>query len=115
MNREAQGETYSNIDHVDDEIRQLPRIVGRQIVATALYEQQLTLVFCMERLESPDVSGDVFTDSSVWTAAGFDRKDTFRRESMVFDEEFLIFTGEYIVGYYRDVEFLAQFLAESEQ
>lgn len=74
MSREG-GRTHRDIDHVYDVVRELARVVGGQVVAAALDEEDLAVEFGLERLERAHVRADVLADRCVRAAAGLDGKD----------------------------------------
>jgi hypothetical protein len=89
----------AHINHIDDIIRQLSRIVRREIITSTLYKQELAAELGLERLECSGVGGDVLADSGVRAAAGLDGKDAHRGEGLVLDEELLVFAGKDVVGH----------------
>lgn len=65
----------SNVDHVDDEIRQLARVVRGQVVAAGLDEEEVGLELLVQRLQGEQVGADVLADGGVRAAACFDGAD----------------------------------------
>ena len=73
----------SYIDNVDDEIRQLTRVVRCEVVASGLDQEEISLELLLERLQGEKVGADIFTDGSVGAAACFDCADSRRGEGFV--------------------------------
>lgn len=79
-----------NVDHVDDEVGQLTRVVGSQIVATGLDQKEVGLELLLKGLEGEKVGADVLTDGSMGAATSFDGADARRGEGFVAGEEFRV-------------------------
>ena len=73
----------SNIDNVDDKIRQLARVVRGEVVAAGFDQEEIGLELLLQRLQSEQVGADVFTDGGVGAPACFDCADSGRGESFV--------------------------------
>lgn len=72
-----------NVDHVDDEIGQLARVVGGQVVAAGLDEEQVGFELALEGLQGEEVGAYVFADGGVRAAACFDGADAGGGEGFV--------------------------------
>lgn len=64
-----------HINHINNEIRQLPRVIRRQIIPPALNQQYIGLKLAVQGLQGVQVGGDVFAHGGVGAAAGFDGGD----------------------------------------
>lgn len=71
--------TTRNINHVDDEIRQLARVVGSQVITAGLDQQQVRRELLLQLLQREEVRADVFAHCRVRTTACFDGADARRR------------------------------------
>lgn len=67
--------TARNVDHVDDEIGQLARVVGGEVVAAGLNEEEVRFELALQGLQGEQVGADVFADGGVGAAACFDGAD----------------------------------------
>lgn len=90
--------TTADINHVNDEIGQFSRVVGGQVVAPGLDEQQVCRELAMEVLEGREIGGYVLAHGGVRTPTRLDGADPLRRESGVAGEELGVFAGEDVVG-----------------
>src|SRR3954451_17180646 len=88
---------HRDVDDINDIIGQFPRVVGSQIVAAALDEQEVAAELGLERLQGAEVGGDVFPYGGVRAAARLDGQNAGRRQSAVGDEEFLVLAREDVV------------------
>ena len=77
--------THRDVDDIDDVVRELARVVGGEVVAATLDEEQLAGVARLERLERAHVRADVLADRGVRTPARLDREDARRGECLVFN------------------------------
>lgn len=91
--------TYRNVDHINDIIRQLPRIIGREVISPTLDKEDLAAVFRLESLEGSHVGGDILANGGVGASAGLDGEDAVGGEGFVVDEKFLVLAGEDVVCY----------------
>lgn len=89
--------THRNIDHVDNIIRQLPRIIRRQIISSTLNQEQLTLEFRLQSFKSTHICTDVFANSSMRTASSLDGEDSVDGKGTILDQKFLVFAREDVV------------------
>ena len=64
-----------DINHVDDEIRQFARVVGGEVIAAGLNQQEVGLELLVQGFESQEVGTDVLADGGVRASAGFDGAD----------------------------------------
>lgn len=85
--------TPTDVDHVYNIVRQLARVVGREIVAATLDEQDIRTKLPMEVLERREVCGYVFPHGRVWTAAGLDGPNAWSRQGIVSSKELGVFSG----------------------
>jgi hypothetical protein len=67
--------TARNVDHVDDEIGQLTRVVRGEVVAARLDEEEVGFELALQGLQGEEVGADVFADGGVGAAACFDGAD----------------------------------------
>lgn len=84
--------TSSDIDNVDDEIGQLTRVVGGEVVTTRLDEEEVGLELLLQGLQSEQVGADILTDGSVRTTTCFDGADSAGRQGLVASEELGVFS-----------------------
>lgn len=80
-----------NVDHVDDEIGQLARVVGGEVVTTGLDEEEVGLELTLQGLKGEQVGADIFADGSVGAAARLNGTDARRGEGFVAGEELGVF------------------------
>lgn len=108
-----------DINHIDDEIGQLARVVGRQVIAAGLDEEQIRaggrVGGAVQRLERLQVGGDVLAHGGVRAAAGFDGADARRGEGVVPVQELGVLAGEDVVGHGREGVGVAQGGQEGEE
>lgn len=81
-----------NVNHVDDEVGELARVVGSEVIAAGLDEQEVCLELALEGLQGEKVGADVFADGGVGAAACFDGADARWGEGFVAGEEFGVFS-----------------------
>jgi len=72
-----------DVNDIDDEIGQLARVVGGEVVAAGFDEEQVRRELFLESLEREQVGGDVFADCGVRASASLDGADARRREGFV--------------------------------
>lgn len=84
--------TARDVDHVDDEVGQLARVVGSQVVAAGLDQEQVRLELALQGLQGQQVGADVLAHGGVRAASGFDGTDARRGEGLVAREEFGVFS-----------------------
>mmetsp|Transcript_13598 Transcript_13598/g.38688 ORF Transcript_13598/g.38688 Transcript_13598/m.38688 type:complete len:310 (-) Transcript_13598:39-968(-) len=102
-----------DVDDVDGEVRKLAREVGRQVVASALAEQELhPFVLRRDGLKGQEVGRDVLADGRVRATACLDGVDSLRGQRAVPREELCILAREDVVGDDAQGVPLAQRLAE---
>jgi hypothetical protein len=89
--------THRHIDDIDNIVSQFPAVVGCEIVAAALDEEDLAVKFSLEGLQRAHVGADVLANRGVRASSCLDGEDTLRGQGLVFDEELLILSGENIV------------------
>lgn len=80
-----------NINYVDDEISQLARVVCSEIVTTRFDEEEVGRELLLEGLEGEQVRADVFANSGVRAATGFDSSDTRWGKCFMASEELCVF------------------------
>lgn len=83
-----------DVNHVDDEIRQLPRVVRRQVVPAALDEQEVRGIGRVQGLQGVQVGADVLADRGVRAPARLDGGDAVRRQGGVRGEELGVFAAK---------------------
>ena len=103
-----------HVNDIDDEIRQLPTVIRRQIVAPALNQQQIRGEPAVQGLQRVQVRADVFAHGGVGAAAGLDGLDARGREGGVPGEELGVLAREDVVGDGGDAVGVAQGEAEGE-
>lgn len=103
-----------HVNDIDDEIRQLPAVIRRQIVAPALNQQQIRGEPAVQGLQRVQVRADVFAHGGVGAAAGLDGLDARGREGGVPGEELGVLAREDVVGDGGDAVGVAQGEAEGE-
>lgn len=91
--------TYRNINHINNIIRQLPRIIRREVIASALNKEHLAPVARLQTLERTHVRADVLSDRSVWATTRLNSEDARSGQRIVLDEKFLIFSREDVICY----------------
>ncbi|KAK0776223.1 hypothetical protein LTR91_023256 [Friedmanniomyces endolithicus] len=96
LNGAVVDESVSRLD--DDEIRQLPTIIRRQIIPSALNQQDLGREFPVQIRERREVGGDVLAHRGVRTAACLDGPDALGGEGVVARQELAVLAGEDVVG-----------------
>ena len=69
----------SDINHIDDEICQLPTIIRSEIISSAFNQQQIRCKLAMQLLERKQVGRDVLTNSCMWAASGLNGCDPIMR------------------------------------
>ena len=84
-----------NVNHIDDEIRQLAAVVRRQIVASTLDQEDVGAEGRVQRLQRVEVCRDVLAHGGVRAAASLNGKDTGGRQRRVACEELGIFSSCY--------------------
>lgn len=89
---------YRNVDNVNNVIGQLPGVVCGQIITPAFHEQELATEFGLQSFQSAHISAYVFSDRCVGAPSCLDGENAIFWKGLVFYEEFLVFTGEDIVG-----------------
>jgi hypothetical protein len=82
-----------DINNIDDEISQLTRVIGGEVVTAGLDEQEIGLELFLKGLQGEEVCAYIFTDGGVRAAACFDGADTAGVEGFVAVEELGVFTG----------------------
>ena len=82
-----------DVDHVDDEVGQLAAVVGRQVVAARLDQQQVGGEAGVQRLQRLQIGADVLAHRRVRAAARLDGRDARRRQGGVAGQEFGVFAG----------------------
>jgi len=92
-----------NVDDVDDEVGQLARVVGGQIVAAALDQQQVRGELGLQALQRQQVGADVLAHGGVRAAARLDGDDALGRQRAVLGQELGVLAREDVVGHGRDV------------
>jgi hypothetical protein len=90
-----------NVNDIDDVVRELARVVRREVVAAALDEQNLAPIAGLKRLECARVRGNVFANRRVRAPARLDRLDALGGERLVRDQELLVLAREDVVGHGR--------------
>jgi hypothetical protein len=70
-----------------------------KIVSSTLHEQHLAFERRLQLLKRTKVGTDIFPNSRMRTSTSLDCPDTIFRERFVTDEEFLVFSGENVVGH----------------
>ncbi len=103
-----------HIDHIDDKIRQLPRIIRRQIIPPTLDQQQIRREPRLQALQRQQVRRDVLPDRRVRTAARLDGLDPLRRQGPVAGQELGVLAREDVVGHDGDVVLGTQGQAQRE-
>jgi hypothetical protein len=83
--------TPSHINNIDDVVRELARVVGGEVVASGLDEEEVGLKLLLELLQGEQVCADVLADGRVRAAACFDCSDAVGGEGFIAGEEFGIF------------------------
>lgn len=76
-----------NTNHVDDEIGQFSRVIGRQIVTTALDQEKFGIEFSVKILKSRKIGRDILANGGVRTSARFDGTDSRSGQGRVFGQE----------------------------
>ena len=104
-----------DIDHVDREVGELAAVLGRQVVAARLDEQQLGADLVDELLEREQVVADVLADRRMRAAAGLDGADVARRQRVVADQELGVLAREDVVRDDAEAVVAPQAPAELEQ
>ena len=69
-----------------------------KVVSSALHKQHLTLECSLELLEGTEVGTNILSNGCVRASPRLDGSNTIFRECLVTDKEFLVFSGEDIVG-----------------
>lgn len=104
----------ADINHVDDEIRQLPTVVGGEVVPATLNEQQIRAKLDMQILERRQIRTNVLAHRGVRTAARLDGADAVRGQGLVLGEELGVLAREDVVGDGGDVVLGAQGVAQGQ-
>lgn len=114
----------AHVDHVDDVVRELAAVVGGQVVASALDEEQVGSARSrtgaagpargVQVLERRQVRADVLAHGGMRTAARLDGTDPRRRQRPVPHQELGVLPREDIVGHRGDAVLLAQCQAQGQ-
>ena len=104
-----------DVDHVDREVGELAAVLGREVVAAGLDEEQLGPDLVDELLEREQVVAHVLADRRVRTAPGLDRPDVAGRERAVPDQELGVLAREDVVRDDAEAMLVPQAPAELEQ
>lgn len=104
----------ADINHVNDKVGQLPAVVGGEVVAAALNEQQVGAELDVQVLERGQVGAYVLAHGGVGTAARLDGADARGGEGLVLGEELGVLAGKNVVGDGGDVVGGAQGVAQGQ-
>lgn len=92
----------ADVDHVDDKIGELARVVGGQVVAAGLDEEDVGGEGAVQVLEGGEVRGHVLADGGVRAPARLDGADARGGEGLVPGEELGVLAREDVVGHGGD-------------
>ena len=80
-----------NVNHIDDEVGQLARVVRSEVITAGLDEEEICGELPLQVLQCEQVGTDVLADGGVRAAAGLDGANTRRGEGLVAGEELGVF------------------------
>lgn len=89
---------HRNVNDIDNVISQLSGVICGQVIASALYKEELATKFSLQSFQSAHIGTYVFSNCRMGTPPCLDGKNAILWKCLVFYEEFLIFPSEDVIG-----------------